>query len=374
VYTRPKENIERRIAIMNEALYCGLDIHKRFSYIVVKDGAGQQVISGKVRNNAEELSEFFEPCKERRIKVALEATSNYYWMYETLDRMNFEVNLSHPLKTRMIAEARIKSDKIDAGILSDLLRGELLPTSYIPDQKTRELREILRHRMRLVSHRSRLKNNLRTVLTKNNCSDEYADITGIKARKYIDHLSLRPVFRLQCNDVLDQIELINKQINAVNKQLKEYVKTLLSAQRLTDIEWVGIFSALVLVAEIGDVNRFATFKKLVRYAGLCPGLHQAGNTYYHRSIVKDGNKYLRWILCEVAHHAVRNPGPLKDFYSQLWLVKGKPKALIAVSRKILTGIYFMLKDGTAFNPVRRKKHTHYKIHLDKLVSTTGCPS
>jgi transposase len=267
----------------------------------------------------------------------------------------------------MIAEAKIKSDKIDADILSDLLRSNFLPTSYIPDQKTRSLREVLRHRMRLVSMRARLKNRLRDVLTKNNQHEQFTDITGIKAQAFLRALTLPPEFTLQRDDILSHIQFINTQIDSTNKILKTYAGSLPHTERLTSIEGIGIFSALVILAEIGDIHRFASPKKLVRYAGLCPGLHQNGNTCYSRPIPHDGNHYLRWIFTEVAHHAVRHPGPLKEFYTQLSRTKGSQKAIVAVARKILTGVFFVLKNDVPFNPVRRKR---YSANLDKPAGET----
>ncbi len=355
---------------MYEPLYCGLDLHKRFSYIVLKDSGGRQLIKGRVNNNENELKCFFAPFKDYRIKVAIEATSNYYWMFEALDTMGMDVKLSHPLKTKMIAESKIKSDKIDANILSDLLRTDFLPTSYIPNQKIRALREILRHRIRLVSMRTQLKNRLRDILTKSNYQDSYTDITGIKAREFIGQLSLLPVFKIQCDDILDQIDFINKKIEKVNRIIKTYSQEFPEIERLTAIRGIGIFSALVLLAEIGDINRFPSPKKLVRYAGLCPGLHQSGETYYHRPITNEGDRYLRWILAEAAQHAVRHHGPLKDFYLFLSKTKGKQKAIVAVARKMLTGIYFVLKDNKPFAPVRINKYTNRIANLDKPASGT----
>jgi len=233
---------------MVEPLYCGLDLHKRFSYIVVKDSIGRQLTKGRVENNEADISAFFEPFRKHAVKVAIEATSNYYWMFETLDRMHMDVKLSHPLKTKMIADAKIKSDKIDADVLSDLLRTNFLPTSYIPDQKTRALREVLRHRMRLVSMRTQLKNQLRAVLMKNNCLDSYTDITGVKARHFIDQLSLAPAFKMQCDDILLHINFINKRLENVNTAIKAYSDDFPEVNKLIDIPGIGIFSALVIVA------------------------------------------------------------------------------------------------------------------------------
>jgi transposase len=282
-------------------------------------------------------------------------------MFEALDKMGFEVLLSHPLKTRAIADARIKSDKIDAGILSDLLRANLLPTSYIPPKGIRDLREILRHRMRLVRSRSVLKNRLRAILTKNNQLESFSDITGIKARQFMEELPLAGVYKIQIDDIFGQVDLLNKKIAKIGKILNTEAKNYPQVKLLTEISGIGVFTALLLIAQIGDINRFGSPKKLVRYVGLCPGLHQSGETSYNKSIVKDGDSYLRCALTESAQIAVRRPGALRDFFISLSKMKGHQKAIIAVARKMLTGIYFVLKEGKSFSPVRRK----FYLKLDK---------
>lgn len=353
---------------MDNILYCGLDLHKQFSYIVVKDHTGRALARGRVENRTTDIESFFAPFRPNRITVALEATSNYYWMYETLDALKVEVKLSHPLKTRAIADAKIKSDKIDANILSDLLRADLLPTSYIPGQRTRQLRELVRHRMRLVAMRTQLKNRLRAVLIKNNHPGSFGDIASSKARSIIHGLALSEVFKLQTEDLLEHMDFIGAQIERINKRFRTYVKEMPEIERLTAINGIGIFSALVLLAEIGDITRFPSPKKLVRYAGLCPGLHQSGDTRYTTSLIHEGDVYIRWILVEAAQHAIRHPGPLRDFYASLARVKGSQKAIVAVARKMLTGIYFVLKNNAPFDPVRRKKYV--VMNLDKPAGGT----
>lgn len=357
--------------IQSPVLYCGLDLHKHFSYIVAKDGDGRQVVKGKVANSKDAIRSFFADIDGYTIKSVMEATSNYYWMHETLSEIGIRSKLAHPLKVKAIADARIKSDKIDAGILSDLLRADMIPESYIPDQRTRELREVLRHRMRLVSDRTQLKNRLRDVLTKNNCHESYADIAGAKARDFIDSLELKPVFKIQCNDILDHIDFIDNKIRSVNRLINKHAIEYTEVKRLTQIHGIGIFSALVLIAEIGDVTRFSSPQKLVKYAGLCPGLHQSGQTSYNTCITKEGNRYIRWVLCEAAQHAVRRPGALQDFYVSLAKTKGNQRAIVAVARKMLTGIYFVLKENRPFEPVRRKRYSYTVYNLDKPARQTG---
>ena len=112
--------------------YAGLDLHRSMSVLVVKDRDGRLIREGRVANDPTELQQFFAPCQDQPVTIALEATTHYTWMYDTLEALGHTVQLAHPLKVRAIASARIKTDRIDAGILCDLLRGNLLPTSYVP--------------------------------------------------------------------------------------------------------------------------------------------------------------------------------------------------------------------------------------------------
>lgn len=342
---------------MKEQIYVGLDLHKRYSFVVVKDATGKRIKQAELSNKDEEIIAFFSCFKDYTINVALEATSNYYWIYELLSKLGIEVKLAHPLKTKMIAEAKIKSDKIDASILADLLRSNMLPTSYIPNSKIRELRELLRHRLRLVQRRSKLKLLLRDILTKCHYPDYFADISGQRARSYIEEYDLPPVFRLQCNDTLAQIDFLNDQISSVTQEIRKVASNFPEAERLQRLRGIGVFSSLLILAEIGDIKRFPSPKKLTAFAGLCPGLHQSGNVCYNRPITKEGSRYLRWVLCEAVFHTIKVPGPLRDFFYSLRKSKGVQKAVIATARKMLVGIYFVLHDNAEFNPVRKAQYS-----------------
>lgn len=342
---------------MKTKLYVGIDLHKHFCYVCVKEFNGTVRTQKKVPSKKDELTQFFAKYKEYDIQAVCEATSNYYWLFETLDSLKITVILAHPLKVRAIADARIKSDKIDAGILADLLRSDMIPQSYIPPQEIRYLRELVRHRIRLVRRRSRLKLHVRDILTKCHFQDCFADIAGKTARRYLKEYDLPPVFRLQCDDTLHQIDFLEKQITKVNKIIKDSFSKTPEAQKLEKIRGLGVFSSLLIVSEIGNVNRFPSPKKLVRFAGLCPGLHQSGNTKYNKSITKEGSRYLRWVLCEAVFHAIKVPGPLREFFLSLKRTKGTQKAVIATARKMLVGIYYVLRDDAEFKPVRNKRYS-----------------
>lgn len=332
--------------------YAGLDLHKSMSVLVVKDAEGHLVRQGRVPNDLVALQQFFGGCQDQPVTVALEATTNYAWMYDTLESLGHTVKLAHPLKVRAIASARIKTDRIDAGILCDLLRSDLLPTSYVPPLPVRALREILRHRMRLVHDRVQVKNRLTTVLTKVNLSAPGTDSFGVKGRQWLATVSLPPMLAWQRDDGLAQLASLTQQITRIDRELRRLARTEPQVPCLTAIPGIGIFSALLILAEIGDIARFPSAKQLVSYAGLAPGIYQSAGTRHGRGITRQGSRYLRWIMVEDAQHAIRRPGPLRVTYNRLRPGKGHGKALVAVARKLLVGIYAVLHDGETFCPAK----------------------
>ena len=330
--------------------YAGLDLHKSMSVLVVKDAQGHLVHQGRVPNDPVALQQFFEACHDQPVTVALEATTNYAWMYDTLEHLGHTVKLAHPLKVRAIASARIKTDRIDAGILCDLLRSDLLPMSYVPPPPIRALREILRHRMRLVKDRVQVKNRLTTVLTKVNLSAPGTDSFGVKGRAWLATVALPPMLAWQRDDGLAQLASLTSQITRIDRELQRLARAEPQVPCLTAIPGVGIFSALLILAEIGDITRFPSAKQLVSYSGLAPGVYQSAGTRHGRGITRQGSRYLRWIMVEDAQHAIRRPGPLRATYQRLVRGKGHGKALVAVARKLLVGIYAVLHDGQTFCP------------------------
>jgi len=134
-------------------LYAGLDIHKSFSQAILMTETGKIIKKRKIETSEEGMKEFFSGFD--KVKVVIESTTIWEPVYECLENLGHEVKLSHPLKTKAIAYARIKTDKIDAKTLADLLRSNLLPESYIPPKSIREIRNICRERKSIVCERTR---------------------------------------------------------------------------------------------------------------------------------------------------------------------------------------------------------------------------
>ena len=160
-------------------MYIGVDLHKKYSYVTRMTQAGEITFQGRVEHKPDSLRDFVESISEDD-NIAVEATCNWYYFYELIEGQTPNVSLAHPLKTRAMASAMVKTDKIDSKTLAYLLRADMLPEAYIPNRETRDLRETLRYRASLVKMRTQLKNKIHAILSKDGVSSPYSDLFGKK--------------------------------------------------------------------------------------------------------------------------------------------------------------------------------------------------
>ena len=161
--------------------YLGIDQHKRFSQVAVVDESGKRIHQARLSHNApQKIREYvrrFQPAS-----AALEATRNWDWLFELLEEEVEEVVLSHPARTRLIAEAKVKTDKVDALVLAELLRIGYLPTAYAPPREVRDGRELHRYRCGLVQQQTRLKNRIHAILDRQGVAAPMANLFGRNGR------------------------------------------------------------------------------------------------------------------------------------------------------------------------------------------------
>jgi transposase len=308
--------------------------------------------SGKVLSNEkflstqEALDKFLDRFEDA--KFVLESTGIWEFIYEGIEKRGFEVVLAHPLKVRAIAEARVKTDKVDAQTLAHLLRADLIPRSHVPSKDVRNLRQLVRQRAYLVRQSTSFKNRIHAELLRR----------GIKRP---DHLksafSKRTVGWARSLDIptinssLKCLEGIQGQIEELNSILLVEFNTRRKAQLLATIPGIGFYGALLIVSEIDDVRRFPDPSKLCAYAGLVPTVSQSASKVRYGCISKDGSKYLRWILTESVHVHTRvcPDSQLTEFYLRIARRRDKRVAVIATARKLLKAIYWMLLNGEEFH-------------------------
>lgn len=326
--------------------YIGVDNHKRFSYIVITDKKGNTVKEGKVLNTKEALRRFLNnPHCDRNSYAVLEAGRNWTVMYDWLEEEIRDVKLAHPLKVKAIAEAKIKTDKIDAKILADLLRADLIPEAYVPTQEAREAKNILRQRMFFVKVRTMVKNRIQSILDRHpEISNQWAgtDLFGKQGRLWLNPITLPDPDNRLLQEQIKFFDPLSERIKASDyliKVLADYDKRI---AHLRTIPGIGIFFATLIAYEIDDITRFKTEKKFRSYTGIIPSIYQTSETLYHGRITKRGNKYIRWALVEAVWPAINKDHSLRAYYNHIKQRKGANLAKVATARRLATIVYRVL--------------------------------
>lgn len=332
-------------------MYVGLDIHKRYNQACVMDESGMIVKEQRFLNTKEELDEFLESIPEDS-QFAIEACSVWQPVFEELDEKGFDVHLAHPSKVKLIAEARVKTDRIDAKVLANLLRTDMLPEAYIAPEHIRKLRTIVRHRYSLVRLRATVKHRVHAILHSTGITIELSNIFGKGGTTFLREVPLKPQYRFAMNHYLDLIQVINDMIEETNSYIDTQARDIPEVRTIMSMKGLGTYSALLIYAEIGEILRFSTYKQLCSYAGITASVHQSGETVRYGNITKQGSTLLRWILIQAVYKVAKDSPGMQRFHSRLLKKKGKKIAKIALTRKLLVYIYVMLTHKVRFQELR----------------------
>lgn len=323
--------------------YVGIDMHLKTCEATVMDGKGKITGHAKFATSEKDIRSFLSSMKTA--KVAIESSGFIFPWYDLMREMGHEVKVAHPLKTKLIAEAKIKTDRIDSEVLANLLRTDFLPCSYVPDKETRELRAIVRHRAFLVQERTRMKNRIKSELRAKAVSPPVDPFTA-KGQVFLKSLGMPRV-----NSSLEVLHALDEQIRQCSCDIEKVGKGIPEVELLTSITGVSYYSALLLVSEIGDIKRFFSAEKLASYAGVVPSVRQSGPTIKIGGIKREGNAWLRWILTQAVwvHVTKEKDSFLTAYFNRIAANRGRKKAVMATSRKLLHVIYAMLRDKKPFS-------------------------
>jgi len=336
--------------------YIGVDYHKRYSYLVVKDKDGKVELRGKVNNTKEEFRQLLKPYHSG--KAVVEATRNWGLVYDWLEEILDDVALAHPLKVRAIAEARIKTDKISADILCDLLRSNLLPEAYIPNKETREAKNILRQRMFFVRVQTMVKNRIYTILDRHpeilTQAPDVSDQFGASGTEWLRQAVLPGQDNQLLTSEIGLLEVLRHKIAESDGMVKELAKSDTSVQLLRSIPGIGPFFSVLVAKEIDDIGRFNHEKKLCAYAGLVPSTYASGGKVFHGRIIKAGNKWLRWAVIEAVQPAISSDADLFAYYQRLRIRKDANAARVATARRLLTIIFRVLSQNRLYERRNRR--------------------
>ena len=333
--------------------YVGIDIHKRYSVLVAVDERGRELARGRISGNtAFGFAQFFGGL-EGKSKVVMEACWNWGRIHDLLGEIEQveEVVLAHPLKTRLIADAQIKTDGLDAQALATLLRGDLIAQAYVPSKATRERKEVLRQRLYWARLRTRIRNRIHALIDRQRelKMPQCSDLFGRKGLAALNKLSLSEPDATLLREELDLLALIQNQIRQQEARIVEFNTKDESTLRLQSIPGMGKILAAVAAAEIDCVERFSSSAKLCAYAGLVPRTHASGGKVYQGPLLKSRNKWLQWAFIEAAWVAVGCSSYFGGLYRQ-HRARGKNAnvAITSIARRMCQISWTLLKERRDF--------------------------
>jgi transposase len=252
-------------------------------------------------------------------------------------------------RRKAIAAARLKNDRVDAERLALLLRGDLLPTVWIPPAGLREARELVRHRVSLVWVRTEIKNRLLALLSRRNLQPTSSKRwLTVRGRRELEALPLGAMPSTVREDCLALLRVLDEQIRRLDHELVRLWGDDPRVQRLQTIPGVGPFTAIVLILELGEIQRFPSAKHLASYVGLTPRARASANRVRMGHISKEGNRLLRWALVVAATQAARRPGPLRAWFRAVQQRKGMKIARVALARRLAELVYQIWKQDMDF--------------------------
>lgn len=328
--------------------YVGLDVHKRVVEACILSAEGQVLRRDRLALSHSYLETYAREVLRPTDRVVLEATTNTWAVVRVLAPHVAEVVVSNPLATKAIATAKVKTDKVDALVLAQLLRCDYLPRVWQPDETTQELRRLTAHRAGLVGDRTRLKNRLHAVLAQRLIQPPCADLFSAAGRDWLAELSLDAEGRFLLDSDLRLLGHVEAEIEQFDKLLAVKAYPSQPVKLLMTLPGVDVAVALALYAAWGDIGRFATADQAASYLGLVPSTRQSADHCYHGPITKAGRSQTRWMLVQAAHHVRNHPGPLGVFFRRLAKKKNYNVAVVSTARKLAVIGWHMLKHNEPY--------------------------
>jgi transposase len=337
--------------------FVGLDIHKDVVEYCILDAAGKKLDGGRIICEHSVLINFAEKVLAKSDILAMEATTNTWSIVDILEPYVAKIVIGNPLKTKAIAEAKIKTDKVDALILAQLLRCDFLPSVWIPDTKTRVLRRLSSFRKSLVqeatSTKNRIKNVLNHLLIKHVVSWTKDGLDDLRKIEMPTHE------RIIMDSEIAMLENFFIQIEKVEIEIRHLAYEEENVRLLMTLPGVDYNTATAVLAAFGDISRFRDASHAASYLGLVPSTRKSADMCHHGPITKAGSGLARSLLCEAAQHFHRHNGPLGVFFRRIAAKKGWGRAIVAGAHKLAVLCFHMLKNkepyryATVFNANRK---------------------
>jgi transposase len=334
--------------------YCGIDLHSRSMYVCVMDRQGSILYHRNMRNDFDIFKHSIQPFLTS-ITVGCETSGYYYWLADGCRKHDIPFCLGHALYMRAITGKKKKNDHIDSKIITDLMRANMLPYAFSYPREWRHTRDLLRRRHRLTHLRAEAYTHIQIVFKQQGILESLSGVVKNKKerRQLIDRLEHSD---LQMNvgsdlDVIDSLDPIIRQIERkIIIDAKHHNRKM--RDTLLTVPGIGPIISLTLLYEIYDINRFSTVQKFSSYAGLVKCERESAGKNTGGSKGKIRNAYLKDAFSNIILKAQISSPKIKKYYQRLESKHGKKKARGIIAHKFGVCVYYMLKNGEAFDEDR----------------------
>src|SRR5579871_3228794 len=347
--------------------FIGCDAHKKFSVFVAVNERGQAGEALRVAHDRQLYREFLARLPAHSA-IAVEASGSYSWVVDEMERLGHRPKLCNPLEAKRGMGLTNKTDKLDARGLAILLRNGTLPEVWIPPSELRDQRE-LRLRIFLVRLRTRVKNRIHAALARCNIQIAGADLFGAGARLQITArlLELPEHSREAVVQELATLDFLDTQIESAEQRLEAIMKVSVEADVLMTLPCVGKILSMVMMLEIGRVDRFPTAEHLASYAGLVPRVHSSGGHTRMGQVCGHVNRNLKWAFVETANLIVVNQRRLAGshalrLYQRIKRAKNHQKAVVAVGRHLAEAAWWVLTKQEVYREPRGSQQALSSTH------------
>jgi transposase len=330
-------------------LYSGIDLHKDNCVISTVNQKGEMIKQSKLPNHNISIIHYFSGMGKPH-KAVVESTANWYWLSDLLKENGIEILLAHARYLKAISYAKVKTDKVDSQTLADLLRMNMIPEAHQISREKRTLRDLMRARLRLVTKRTSCFNSIHRLLGKYNIAvPADRNLHDLSTLDLLINLALDQDALFQLELLKDQVRLLHKQINQLEKSLHPRLIPNEDIQRLLWIPGIGKVLAFSIYLEVDGIDRFADVNKFYSYCRLVPGADNSNRKQRHKSANKDGNRYLKIAFMEAGIKARQYYKEIRQYYQSKACKKHKNIARNLVSLELARITYYVLKNKTGFN-------------------------
>jgi transposase len=329
--------------------YCGIDLHSNNCVVIVSDEEDRIVFSKRVPNDLRQICGALEPHREEMAGVVVESTYNWYWLVDGLMDAGYRVHLAHPSAIKKYEGLKHSGDFADAGYLAQLLRLGLLAEGYIYPREERGARDLARKRMQLVRYRTAQILSIENIVIRQTGARMSGAAVKRMTAEQVDELAFAPDVALALETNRAVSETLGRQIEALEKRLKESVGLRPEYRLLNTVPGIGQTLATTIMLETGSISRFAGVGNFASYCRCVDSLRESNGKKKGEGNTKNGNKYLAWAFVEAANFALRCCPQAKSFYERKKRKANRVLAIKALAHKLARACYHMLREQKPFD-------------------------